>query len=81
MNHAPIPTDSDQANEPHGHFFRLWFSKDGRLSILRLEQLLKGKITSNTTFQVKAATGRIGIGGSQQLESNVEVFQQLSNYL
>ena len=49
---------------------------DGRLSILRLEQLLKAKITSNTTFQVKAATGGIGgggVGGSQQPESDVEV--------
>eukprot|EP00903_Cladosiphon_okamuranus_P008091 g7801.t1 len=56
----------------------VFFDNDGRLSILRLEQLLKGKITSNTTFQVNAATGGIGIGGgsggnSQQLESDVEV--------
>lgn len=38
--------------------------KDGRLSILRLEQLLKEKIVNNTTFQVKrAAENGASIGG------------------
>lgn len=38
--------------------------KDGRLSILRLEQLLKEKIMNNTTFQVKrAAENGASIGG------------------
>ena len=61
--------------------------EDGRLSILRLEQLLKGKITSNTTFQVKAATGGIGTGGgggggghAQQLENDVEVSQAVFRF-
>ncbi|CAM9976064.1 unnamed protein product, partial [Hapterophycus canaliculatus] len=56
---------------------------DGRLSILRLEQLLKGRITTNTTFQVKSASGggsHDGTGGwgggaatrSQQFESDAE---------
>lgn len=35
-------------------------AQDGRLSILRLEQLLKEKITSNKTFQMKHATGAMG---------------------
>lgn len=53
-------------------------SQDGRLSVLRLEQLLREKITTNTTFQVKTATGGIGTGeggisGPQQLEREVEV--------
>lgn len=52
--------------------------QDGRLSVLRLEQLLREKITTNTTFQVKTATGGIGggggaISGPQQLEREVEV--------
>lgn len=55
--------------------------EDGRLSILRLEQLLKGKISNNTTFQVKSASGGIGGGGGarasssrpQQLQSDLEV--------
>ena len=53
-------------------------SQDNRLSVLRLEQLLREKITTNTTFQVKTATGGIGSGGGailrpQQLERDVEV--------
>lgn len=35
-------------------------AQDGRLSILRLEQLLKERITSNKTFQMKHATGAMG---------------------
>ncbi|CAM9655152.1 unnamed protein product [Ectocarpus fasciculatus] len=58
----------------------VFFDNDGRLSILRLEQLLKGKISSNTTFQVKSASGGIGSGGGarasssrpQQLQSDLE---------
>ena len=52
--------------------------QDGRLSVLRLEQLLREKITTNTTFQVKTATGGMAggssaISGPQQLEREVEV--------
>ncbi|CAM9722438.1 unnamed protein product [Ascophyllum nodosum] len=57
----------------------VYFDNDGRLSILRLEQLLKEKIISNKTFQVKNAAGGIGgarreIGGSDSLalENRVE---------
>lgn len=55
--------------------------QDGRLSIIRLEQLLKEKITTNTTFKVKTANASVrkatsdsgGVSGSQQLEDDVEV--------
>ncbi|CAB1111787.1 unnamed protein product [Ectocarpus sp. CCAP 1310/34] len=59
----------------------VFFDNDGRLSILRLEQLLKGKISNNTTFQVKSASGGVGGGGGtihaspsrlQQLQSDLE---------
>eukprot|EP00904_Undaria_pinnatifida_P009886 jgi/Undpi1/6027/HiC_scaffold_2.g01301.m1 len=54
-----------------------FFDNDGRLSVLRLEQLLREKITTNTTFQVKTATGGMAggssaISGPQQLEREVE---------
>lgn len=57
------------------------FLQDGRLSILRLEQLLKEKIATNTTFKVKTATGSVAGAGrrghaasdTRQADDDVEV--------
>ncbi|CAM9460250.1 unnamed protein product [Ectocarpus sp. 4 AP-2014] len=58
----------------------VFFDNDGRLSILRLEQLLKGKISNNTTFQVKSASRGVGGGGGTTHASSSRP-QQLQNDL